>query len=876
MTRALSGLSLLAILFSACASLAAPPHGAGAPGAPGKPAMAAAGTDQGLPTIETKTAGMEQVSGLLDVWLDRDGGKVYLAVPAPAAGSDEVGRYLYIEGLVTGLGSNPVGLDRGQIGPTRVVAFRRVGNRLLIQAENVGFRALSDDPDEVRAVEESFADSVLWGGPLEARDEDGRGLVDITSFLVRDAHGISATLRRTGQGAYALDAGRSAVDFSSCRVFPENLELEAVLTYAAAGEPGKLVARTVPDPTAFTVRQHHSLIKLPDDGYTPRPFDPRSGSYDVSFIDYATPLDKPIRRRWLVRHRLQKVDPTAARSPVVKPLVYYVDRGTPEPVRSALIEGASWWAQAFDAAGFENAFRVELLPEGADPLDVRYNVIEWVHRSTRGWSYGGGVIDPRTGEMIKGHVSLGSLRVRQDRLIFEGLEGTAKTGTGAPDDPVQLALARLRQLAAHETGHTLGLAHNFAASTYGRASVMDYPAPLVSVGPDGDLDFSKAYATGIGAFDIQSIRYAYSEFPPGTDEQAALAAILQENRDRGWVFLTDQDARPPGAAQPLANLWDNGSDPVGGLKQVLAVRRVALDHFDEGNIAAGQPLALLQEVLVPVYFYHRYQLEAATKEVGGLNYRYAFRGDPSPGARPVPAAEQRRALDLVLTTLEPKFLDLPESVLELLQPRPNGFLRNEEMFASATRPAFDALGAAATAAGMTVSGLLQPQRAARLVDFSRRDASLPSLEEVLGAVVEKAFGAPAAGAAGAADGSEARLAEIRRTVQSAVVRSMIDLASNPAATPAVRERTEGALAGLAERLRGAASATGARAAHRTYLADEIDRYLQRQHEDGAPLPAPAAAPPGSPIGSGMGDFSTWIQPDQTDWIGRGCSMDGPF
>ncbi len=800
----------------------------------------AAEAEKPLPTIAEKTVGLEKADGLLTTWIDRERGRIFLEIPAPGEGG-VAAELLYVEGLLTGLGSNPVGLDRGQLGPARLVQLRRLGERVLLEELNLGFRAVTDDPDEARAVRQSFATSVLWGEKIAALDPDGRALVDLSSFLVRDAHGIVAKLRRTAQGSFTLDPGRSVVDVDGFLAFTDNLEFEAVLTYAS-DTPGPLVRGTAPTAESVTFVQHHSLIRLPDDGYTPRRFDPRAGSSPLVFADYAVPLDEPIDTRWIVRHRLEKTDPTAERSPATEPIVYYVDRGAPEPVRSALVEGASWWATAFEAAGFVDGYRVEVLPEGIHPLDVRYNVIQWVHRSTRGWSYGGGVVDPRTGEMIKAHVSLGSLRVRHDRLLMEGLVGADATGAGGPNDPVNVALARIRQLSAHEVGHTLGFTHNFAASTYGgRASVMDYPAPLVEITDTGELDLANAYGVGVGEWDIHTVRYAYEQPLPGQTEDELTAAIIEEGLRQKFGFMSDADARPAGSAHPRAHLWDNGKDAAFALDHAFAVRRIALVGFGEHNLANGRPMSRLIEVFSPLYLYHRYQLVAAAKLIGGVDYSYAVRGDGQGPARPVDGGAQRRALTSVLRGLDPVELSVPDSVSALLAPPAFGYQRSREELATSTAPVFDGLGAAATAADLVVEMVLTPERCARLIEQSLRDPALPSLEEVLETVKDTVFNHLVLPRA---------QEEINRVVQRVLVDRVVDRIVDPGTPPQVRFRLEALLAEIQTTVESElVDAEGVERSHLATLRDDLVRFRDFRDWETGVVGRAAGPPPGDPIGS---------------------------
>jgi len=744
--------------------------------------------------------------------------------------------FLYVNSLSAGIGNNDLGLDRGQLGNERVVSFSKSGNKLMLIQPNLRYRSTSDNPLEQRSIKEAFAKSVLFGFPIVETTKEGY-VIDLTPFLLQDVHGVGKRLKQSKQGTFSIDKSRSAVSLPRTKAFPKNIEFDMMLTFVG-NATGNLVRGVTPTPDAITVHQHHSFVALPDLDYIPRKFDPRSGANAFTFYDYTTPVSEPTKKQYIYRHRLEKKDPTAAVSEAIEPIVYYLDNGTPEPVRSALLEGGRWWNQAFESIGYKDAFQVKILPDDADPMDVRYNVIQWIHRSTRGWSYGSSVSDPRTGEIIKGHVSLGSLRIRQDFMIALGLlEAPFEEGANKESEALEMALARIRQLSAHEIGHTLGFAHNFSASAKNRTSVMDYPHPNIELIGD-QISIANAYEVGIGDWDKVTVAYAYSDFPEGTNEKEALNAIIDQSAAAGHRFISDSDARPLGGAHPKAHLWDNGVVATQELARLMDIRKKALEHLSLDHLRKGEPYSTLEDRFVPMYLLHRYQVEAVVKLIGGVDYDYAVKGSQNYQVEVVDPTTQRNALLGYLNALAPKALAVPETLRPLLPPRSFSNPRTRENFLSQTGVAFDYLGIAQSLSDALVGMLLHPERANRLVTQYGFDTNQLSLKETLDNLVAAFFKVKP---------QDPHLAQLNDIVKHNILKHLMYLGQQPDANPIVKALVVKQLVTLDRWLAGQEE-DGFSEVYRM----QIDRYFE-EPDDFAP-PRPKRLPDGSPIGSYSCDF----------------------
>ena len=809
-----------------------------------------------LPSIEQHTEGMTQMDGLFDLYWDNANGSLFWEI------SELDTEFLYQISMGSGLGSNPVGIDRGQLRGTHVLAAKRIGPRILLMEPNYGFVAQSENLSEAQAVRDAFAPSVHWGFEMVAETGE-RVLVDATQFFLRDARGVIDQIAARGEGDFTLDASRSAIHLPATRSFPENTEVESILTFTSSN-PGQLVNGVAATGGAVTLRQHHSFIQLPDNGYQTRIADARVGVNGPTVYDYATPIDADTRVRLAARHRLQKADPDAERSAAVEPIIYYVDPGTPEPVRSALIEGASWWNDAFEEAGFINAFRVMVLPDDVDPQDIRYNLIHWTHRRTRGYSYGNTVIDPRTGEIVRGVVNLGSLRLRQDYLHGQGMVPPFPGGISLPEDgsfgefadapdfeylaqvapasePVEMALARVRQLSAHEVGHTLGFPHNYMASSYGRESVMDYPAPLVQIDESGNIDLSNAYVQRIGEYDKLSVNWLYREFPNGTNETQALERIAEQGVVDGLIYMGHTNNNFIGASHQYASVWDNGSNLVDHLKLEIRIREIGLERFGIDAIRTGEPMSTLEFVLLPLYMHHRFQLRSAIQSLGGADFRYALKGDGQIPFTIVEAEEQRDVLETVLSTLAVDFLALSPEIVEMIPPPAYRYSEGEE-FPGYTQQVFDPLAVASAAATFTVGEILNPDRMARLVFFGSM-GDYPDLQEVADGLIETTWGASETG--------DTYRQQVLHTAQRSVVDQMMQQASmagNPAEVRAI-------LSDRLDQLASGIETEGAPSPHRKLVAADIRRWQSRIENTvpGPQLQMPAGDPIGGSSRSGNGN-----------------------
>ncbi|MBM4193009.1 MAG: DUF5117 domain-containing protein [Gemmatimonadetes bacterium] len=755
-----------------------------------------------------------QEAPFIGVRVDADRNRVLLEIPVARLDQD----LLHQTVLATGGGLGALGLDRGQTGGSAVIRLERKGRRIVVTRDNWSVRALGADEAGQRAAAEAFPTSVIGSFPIEG-EANGVVTADATSLFLSDTYGIADAIRRSQGGNGRVDANRSWFDAARTKAFPTNTEIHAVLTFAV-DNPGASLRRAAPDAAAPTFELHHSLVALPDpQGFRPRRGDARAGLAGGGYQDFAQSFEGTYRGGHISRYRLIPRDPAAYQrgqlTEPVKQIVYYLDPGIPEPYRSAFLEGGNWWGKVFEGTGFRNAFIVRALPDGVDPMDARYNLIYWVHRAGPGPSVGPSLGDPRTGEILRTVVRMDSWRSLVDYNIYAGLVPAAGPN-GLNVSAEDFIKARRRQHVAHEIGHTIGFPHNYFAHAQDRSSVMDYPFPLITVDARGNLDLSKAYAPFAGGWDSLTVRYAYSWYPDAATEAAGLDRIVKDALTRGLRFGSDSHADADGSI-PEVTRWVEGRTMFDAVERTTAVRRVAMDKFDERAIKPGEPMYLLNMRFTHVYLHHRYSLEGLVKNIGGMDFRYAMRGDGQTPTTIVPAAQQRRALTMALDALEPAALAVPERVQALIPPMPPGGDPQFNWMGSAGGTSFDEISLAGGLATEVIEGLMHRERLARVVLFRARNAENPTLDEVLRTIVDRTWGA--------ASTDDGHAQSLRRTVQRVALNTLLDRAGDKDALPDVRQVSELHLQQLDERIAAMTGGSPADRALRASARREIAKYF---------------------------------------------------